>query len=87
MRNRTKSLFCSVLLNEFHHRTKLMPLLFSNFVFKKKTLNLKFQNFQSQGYLPYNYRLRMHPKKSSGVDSWYLDEFFEDLSAADDILI
>jgi hypothetical protein len=33
--NRAKSLFCSVLFNEFLQRTKLMALLFSDFVFKR----------------------------------------------------
>jgi hypothetical protein len=33
MGNRAKPLFCSVLFNKFHQRTKLMALLFSNFVF------------------------------------------------------
>jgi hypothetical protein len=31
MGNREKSLFCSVLFNEFHHRTKLIALLFSDY--------------------------------------------------------
>jgi hypothetical protein len=44
MGNRAKSLFCSVLFNEFHHRTKLMALLFSNFVFKRK---LSTQNYKT----------------------------------------
>jgi hypothetical protein len=34
MGNKAKSQFCSVLLNEFHHRTKLMAPFFSDFVFK-----------------------------------------------------
>jgi hypothetical protein len=49
MGNRAKSLFCSVFFYEFHHKTKLMALLFSDFVFKRKlstqnnkTLSLKF---------------------------------------------
>jgi hypothetical protein len=43
MGNRAKSLFCSVLFNEFHHRTKLMALLFSIFAFQRQlgTQNLK----------------------------------------------
>jgi hypothetical protein len=48
MGKRAKSLFCLVLFNEFHHRTKLMALLFSDFVFIRylsarnyKTLSLK----------------------------------------------
>jgi hypothetical protein len=36
MGNRVKSLFCSVLFNEFHHRTKLMALLFSTFAFSRQ---------------------------------------------------
>jgi hypothetical protein len=43
MGNRAKSLFCSVLLNEYHHRTKLMTLLLSDFVFKRK---LRSQNLE-----------------------------------------
>jgi hypothetical protein len=31
MGNKATSLFCSVLFNEFHHRTELMALLFSTF--------------------------------------------------------
>jgi hypothetical protein len=43
MGNRAKSQFCSFLLNEFHHRTKLMALLFSTFAFKRQlgTQNIK----------------------------------------------
>jgi hypothetical protein len=58
MGNRAKSLFCPVLINEFHHRTKLMALLFRDFVFKRKfgtrnfiTLSLKgtsHTNFDSE---------------------------------------
>jgi hypothetical protein len=36
MGNRAKSLFCSVLFNEFHHRTKLMALLFSTLAFSRQ---------------------------------------------------
>jgi hypothetical protein len=36
MGNRAKSQFCSVLFNEFHHRTKLMALLFSTFAFLRQ---------------------------------------------------
>jgi hypothetical protein len=36
MGNRAKSLFCSILFNEFHHRTKLMAILFSTFAFLRQ---------------------------------------------------
>jgi hypothetical protein len=36
MGNRAKSLFCSDLFNEFHHRTKLITLLFSTFAFERQ---------------------------------------------------
>jgi hypothetical protein len=36
MGNRAKSLYCSVLFNEFHHRTKLMAFLFSIFAFQRQ---------------------------------------------------
>jgi hypothetical protein len=36
MGNRAKSQFSSVLFNEFHHRTKLMALLFSTFAFSRQ---------------------------------------------------
>jgi hypothetical protein len=38
MGNRVKSLFCSVLFNEFHHTTKLMALLFSSLYLKNNLL-------------------------------------------------
>jgi hypothetical protein len=43
MGNRAKSLFRSVLFNEFHHRTKLIAFLFSTFAFWRQlgTQNLK----------------------------------------------
>jgi hypothetical protein len=36
MGNTAKSLFCSVLINEFHHKSKLMALLFSTFAFSRQ---------------------------------------------------
>jgi sorbitol-specific phosphotransferase system component IIC len=35
MRNRAKPLFYSVLFNKCHHRTNLIALLFSDFLFKR----------------------------------------------------
>jgi hypothetical protein len=41
MENSAKSLFCSVFVNKFHHRTKFMVLLQSTFAFKRQ---LRIQN-------------------------------------------
>jgi hypothetical protein len=55
MGSRAKSQFCSVLLNEFHLRTKLMALLFSDFVFKRELSTQNYKTLSLKGTYHTNY--------------------------------
>jgi hypothetical protein len=57
MGNRAKSEFCSVLFNQFHHRTKLMALLFGNLVFERLLGSQKSQTLSTKGNLYTNFDL------------------------------
>jgi hypothetical protein len=49
MGNRSKSLFYQVLFNKLHHRTNLIALFFSNFVFKRQWRTQNFEILSSKG--------------------------------------
>jgi hypothetical protein len=49
MRNRAKSLFYPVLFNKFNHRTNLIALSFSNFVYLKIMAYSEFRNLSPKG--------------------------------------
>jgi hypothetical protein len=53
MRKRAKSLFCSVLFNEYHHRTKLIALLFRDFVFEKLLSTRNYKTSPKKIIFPY----------------------------------
>jgi hypothetical protein len=55
MGNRVKSLFCLVLFNEFHHRTKLMALLFSDVVFNRKLITRNYKTLSLNGTFHSNF--------------------------------
>jgi hypothetical protein len=70
MGNRAKSKFCSVLFNEFHHRTKLLEFLFSIFAIQRQ---LGTQNPKTWS-----------PKGTSNTDSdseWGNEKFIKRISS------
>jgi hypothetical protein len=50
MGNRAKSTFYSVLFNNFHRRTALIAVLFSNFILLNFELNLNFEILSPKGF-------------------------------------